>query len=154
MLAAFRPVRRLLPTVVAMTYAGDLSPLQAWELLGSDREAVLVDVRSEPEWVFIGLPDVSELGKRLIMVSWSHWPSGTRNSRFLEQLSAAGVTGTGPVLFLCRSGVRSQAAAAAATAAGIAPAYNVSEGFEGDLDENHRRVRNGWRVHGLPWRQS
>lgn len=137
-----------------MSYAGDLSPLQAWELLGSDSEAVLVDVRSEPEWVFVGIPDLSSLGKRPVLVSWSSWPSGARNSHFLEQLATAGVTGTGPVLFLCRSGVRSQAAAVTATAAGISPAYNISEGFEGDLDGEHRRGRTGWRVHGLPWRQS
>lgn len=134
-----------------MTYAGDLTPTEAWELLERDPAAVLVDVRSEAEWLFVGVPDLSALGKRLVTVSWTHWPSGERHPRFVEALQEAGVTA--PALFLCRSGARSQGAAAAATAAGIGPSYNVSEGFEGDLDEHGHRGRNGWRAHGLPWRQ-
>lgn len=137
-----------------MSYAGDLTPPEAWTLLQTDPEATLVDVRSEAEWAFVGLPDVTPLGKSVVTVAWNHWPDGTRNESFVDDLRAAGVTGTGPVVFLCRSGARSRAAATAATAAGIAPAYNVSEGFEGDLDEDGHRGRNGWRASGLPWRQS
>lgn len=137
-----------------MTYAGDLTPPEAWDVLQQEPEAVLVDVRSEAEWMFVGLPDVTGLGKKLVTVSWNHWPGGARNPRFLEELTEAGVTGEGPVLFICRSGARSKAAAVAATEAGIAPSYNVSEGFEGDLDEAGHRGGNGWRAHGLPWRQS
>ena len=136
-----------------MTYAGDLTPSEAWELLDRDSRAVLVDVRSEPEWMFVGVPDVSPLGKKLVTVSWNNWPGG-RNDRFLDDLAAAGVSGEGPVLFICRSGARSRSAAVAATAAGIDPSYNVSEGFEGDLDEHGHRAVNGWKTHGLPWRQS
>jgi rhodanese-related sulfurtransferase len=136
-----------------MTYAGDLTPPQAWELLDSDPTAVLVDVRSQPEWMFVGVPDVSPLGKKLVTISWNHWPGG-HNDRFLEDLADAGVDGEGPVLFICRSGARSRSAAVAATQAGIAPSYNVSEGFEGDLDDAGHRGGNGWRAHGLPWRQS
>jgi rhodanese-related sulfurtransferase len=137
-----------------MTYAGDLTPTEAWELLASDPAAVLVDVRTEAEWTFVGVPDVNDLGKRLVTVAWNHWPSGTRNEHFLEDLSGAGVVGDGPVLFICRSGARSAAAAALASDAGVTPSYNVSEGFEGDLDEHGRRGGSGWRAHGLPWRQS
>lgn len=137
-----------------MTYAGDLSPAEAWGLLRADPRAVLVDVRSEAEWVFVGLPDVTPLGKKVVTVAWNHWPGGSRNQRFVEDLHEAGVEGEGPVLFLCRSGARSRAAAVAATEAGIAPAYNISEGFEGDLDEDGHRGRSGWRARGLPWRQS
>jgi rhodanese-related sulfurtransferase len=137
-----------------MTYAGDLSPTEAWALLERDPEAVLVDVRSEAEWIFVGVPDVTDLGKKLVMVSWNHWPGGARNPQFLEELAAAGVAGEGPTLFICRSGARSQAAALAATQAGVAPSYNVSEGFEGDLDGSGHRGSTGWRARGLPWRQS
>jgi rhodanese-related sulfurtransferase len=137
-----------------MDYAGDLTPLEAWDLLDRDPGAVLVDVRSEAEWIFVGLPDVTALGKKLVTVSWNHWPGGTRNPHFLDQLAARGVTGGEPVLFICRSGARSRSAAVAATAAGIAPSFNVAEGFEGDLDEAGHRGSNGWRAHGLPWRQS
>jgi rhodanese-related sulfurtransferase len=136
-----------------MTYAGDLTPTEAWEMLDSDSGAVLVDVRSEAEWMFVGVPDVTGLGKKLVTVSWNRWPEGTRNPQFLEELAAAGVS-EGPVLFICRSGARSRAAAVAATQAGLAPSYNVSEGFEGDLDETGHRGIEGWRARGLPWRQS
>ena len=136
-----------------MTYAGDLTPSEAWELLGSDPGAVLVDVRSEAELMFVGVPDVTSLGKKLVTVPWNHWPGGTRNATFLDDLRAHGVD-SGPVLFLCRSGARSKAAAAAATEAGIAPSFNVSEGFEGDLDDAGHRGGSGWRAAGLPWRQS
>jgi rhodanese-related sulfurtransferase len=142
------------PTVVDMTYAGDLTPTEAWELLQRDPDAVLVDVRSEAEWMFVGVPDVTGLGKKLVTIPWNHWPGGTRNDDFLDQLATAGVPGGGPVLFICRSGARSRAAAVAATQAGIAPSYNVSEGFEGDLDEAGHRGSAGWRANGLPWRQS
>ena len=136
-----------------MDYAGDLTPREACELLDRDPRAVLVDVRSEPEWMFVGVPDVTGLGKRLVTVSWNLWPGG-RNERFLDELGAAGVSGGDPVLFICRSGARSRSAAVAATQAGIGPSYNVAEGFEGDLDEEGHRGRSGWRAHGLPWRQS
>jgi rhodanese-related sulfurtransferase len=136
-----------------MTYAGDVTPTEAWQLLEREPEAVLVDVRSEPEWAFVGVPDVSPVGKRVVTVEWSHWPSGRRNETFLEQLAEAGVTG-GPVVFLCRSGVRSQGAATVATAAGIAPSYNIEDGFEGQLDAEGHRGNGGWRAAGLPWRQS
>jgi rhodanese-related sulfurtransferase len=137
-----------------MTYAGDLTPTEAWELLERAPEATLVDVRTDAEWMFVGVPDLTGVGKKLVTVSWNHWPDGTLNRGFLEELTAAGVDGEGPVLFICRSGVRSRSAAVTATRAGIAPSYNVSEGFEGELDETGRRGRNGWRAAGLPWRQS
>ncbi|HEX6247626.1 MAG TPA: rhodanese-like domain-containing protein [Nocardioidaceae bacterium] len=136
-----------------MTYAGELHPHEAWELLDRDPEAVLVDVRSEAEWMFVGVPDITALGKKLVTVSWNLWPSGRRNEEFLEQLAETGVPGPGPVLFICRSGVRSKAAAELATLAGITPSYNVSQGFEGDLDEQGHRGGAGWRAAGLPWRQ-
>jgi rhodanese-related sulfurtransferase len=142
------------PNLVGMTYAGDLTPTEAWELLHRDPEAVLVDVRTEAEWMFVGVPDLTPVGKKLVTVSWNRWPEGTRNLGFLEELTAAGVDGEGPVLFICRSGVRSRAAAITATTAGIAPSYNVGEGFEGELDESGHRGGNGWRAAGLPWRQS
>lgn len=137
-----------------MTYAGDLSPADTWALLEREPDSVLVDVRTEAEWTFVGLPDVSGLGKKLLTVSWNRWPGGTPNSRFLEELRAAGVADASHVVFICRSGHRSMHAAIAATDAGLAPAYNVGEGFEGDLDAWEHRGTNGWRARGLPWRQS
>lgn len=134
-------------------YAGDIDPQEAWEMLSTTENAVLVDVRTDAEWRFVGVPDTSSLNKGALLVEWN--TATGRNPDFLAELEAHGVTrGTGPVLFLCRSGVRSIAAAQAATAAGIEPAYNITEGFEGPLDDAGHRGGAGWKATGLPWRQS
>lgn len=135
-------------------YAGDLAPRQAWDLLASDPEAVLVDVRTSAEWQWVGGADLSQLGKQVVGIEWMT-SAGEPNQRFAEQLAEAGLSPETPVLFLCRSGGRSAAAATLATAAGFTTAYNVAEGFEGDPDDGgHRGTVNGWKVAGLPWRQS
>lgn len=138
-----------------MPYAGDLDPAESYRLLTDDPAAVLVDVRTRAEWSYVGGPDLSTLGKPVVQVEWVSFPSGVRNESFLAELAAAGVAKEAPVLFLCRSGVRSVAAAEAATAAGYARAYNVLQGFEGNPDgAGHRSTTSGWKVAGLPWRQS
>lgn len=135
-------------------YAGDLGPEEAYRLLASDPAAVLVDVRTRAEWTFVGVPDLSGLGKRVIQAEWLDYPAGQHNPRFLDELAAAGVDPQAPVLFVCRSGQRSAMAASAATAAGYAHAYNVAQGFEGPPDQaGHRGTSGGWKASGLPWRQ-
>ena len=135
-----------------VSYAGDITPQQAWELLQEDPDAVLVDVRTDAEWKYVGVPETSPIGRRTVFVEWVSYPNGARNEKFVDQLKEAGIGG--PVIFLCRSGQRSIGAAEAATAAGLAPAYNVLEGFEGALDAEGHRGGQGWRAAGLPWRQS
>ncbi|MGV0584165.1 rhodanese-like domain-containing protein [Mycobacteroides chelonae] len=137
-----------------MGYAGDITPEAAWALLKENPEAVLVDVRTSAEWKWVGVPDLTELGRDVVYVEWVR-SNGERNEQFLDELAAAGVTpGERPVVFLCRSGNRSIGSAELATEAGIAPSYNVLDGFEGNLDENGHRGGVGWRAIGLPWRQS
>ncbi|UCZ59960.1 rhodanese-like domain-containing protein [Mycolicibacterium phocaicum] len=137
-----------------MSYAGDITPQQAWELLSENPEAVLVDCRTDAEWRWVGVPDISSLGRDVVYIEWVS-NDGKRNTGFVDDLLAAGVTpGERPVVFLCRSGNRSIGAAEAATAAGIGPSYNVLDGFEGHLDEQGHRGRSGWRAIGLPWVQS
>lgn len=138
-----------------MSYAGDLTPQQAWDLLREHPRAVLVDVRTDAEWRFVGVPDTAELGRPPVMVEWVT-VAGTRNDNFVDALRGAGIAGgtDAEVIFLCRSGQRSIGAAEAATAAGIAPSYNVLDGFEGGLDEHGHRGGTGWRALGLSWRQS
>ena len=134
-------------------YAGDITPQQAWTLLQSDPGAVLVDVRTDAEWRFVGLPDLSSTGREPVLTQWVD-VAGRPNPSFVADLGAAGVTPERPVVFLCRSGARSIGAAKAATAAGLGPAYNVLEGFEGALDGAGHRGSDGWRAAGLPWTQS
>lgn len=132
-------------------YAGDLECADAWRMLEADPQAVLVDVRTRAEWDFVGVPDVSDLGGRVAFVQWQDYPSGTPNPEFVDTLRP--LAGR-PLIFLCRSGGRSVAAALAATAAGLGPAYNVLDGFEGDIDASGRRGATGWRAVGLPWRHA
>lgn len=137
-------------------YAGDLSVTEAWDLLAQDPKAQLVDVRTTAEWSFVGLPDLSGLKRTLHCIEWQQFPGGMANLGFVQeaaaQLSADKDT---PILFLCRSGGRSRAAAMAMAAAGYSKAFNIAGGFEGDLDaQGHRGKTNGWKAAGLPWRQS
>ncbi|OPX06517.1 rhodanese-like domain-containing protein [Mycobacterium sp. AT1] len=137
-----------------MSYAGDITPEEAWKLLADDPEAVLVDCRTEAEWRFVGVPDVSSLRRDVLYVEWNR-SDGSHNDRFVDDLMSAGVTpGERPVVFLCRSGNRSIGAAEAATGAGMTPSFNVLDGFEGNLDEAGHRGTTGWKAVGLPWRQS
>lgn len=135
-------------------YAGDVSPKEAWDILAKEPDAVLVDCRTDAEWNFVGLPDLSPLSKQTVLIPWQLFPSMSANPRFVEQLSAEGAKPDAPVLFLCRSGARSRSAAIAGTAAGFRKAYNVSDGFEGPHDgDKHRGKVAGWKADGLPWRQ-
>ena len=140
-------------------YAGDLQIQDAWALLQSDPGGQLVDVRTVAEWNFVGQPDLRSLGRRVHFVEWQMFPSMAVNPDFTaaaaRELRGAGAANDTPVLCLCRSGVRSRAAAIALTKAGFTRAYNIAGGFEGDVDPlGHRGHVNGWKAADLPWRQS
>ena len=138
----------------AAGYAGDIPPETAWEMLSTEPQAVLIDVRTDAEWAYVGRPDLRALGKTPLLIPWKLFPDMARNERFTEQVAAAGVGPADTVLLLCRSGQRSAAAAAALTAAGFGRCYNVAEGFEGDKNaEGHRSRLGGWKLRGLPWIQ-
>lgn len=135
-------------------YGGDVAPKQAWEILAENPDAVLVDVRTQPEWVFVGVPDLSPLGKRAVFIPWQVYPSMQVNVEFAKQVQAAGAKPDAPVLFLCRSGGRSKAAAMALSQMGFTRAYNIAGGFEGGHDgSKHRGAKEGWKFTGLPWIQ-
>ena len=126
-------------------YAGDVSPQLAWQWV-SRGEAVLVDIRSDAEREWVGfVPDA-------VPVVWKQWPGMAMNTSFDEQIQ--GAAGGKAVVLLCRSGVRSIAAAKRASELDL-KAYNILEGFEGDPDSSAQRgKRGGWRYRGLPWRQN
>jgi rhodanese-related sulfurtransferase len=135
-------------------YAGDIDCKEAWDVLQRDPSAVLVDVRTVPEWEFVGLPDLSSVGKQTALVQWQIYRGPAPNPDFLSELEGAAIAKDATVLFLCRSGARSKSAAIAATAAGYSTCYNVSGGFEGPPDgERHRGTVDGWKACGLPWEQ-
>ncbi|MDB5779454.1 MAG: thiosulfate sulfurtransferase [Polaromonas sp.] len=129
----------------ATGYAGDIPPALAWQWMQSG-EAVLVDVRTDAEREWVGFVPGA------VPVAWKQWPGMALNPGFDDALKAAVPAGT-RVLLLCRSGVRSMAAARRAAELGL-EAYNILEGFEGGADEQAQRGhRGGWRMRGLPWMQ-
>ena len=126
-------------------YAGDVSPAQAWAWVQAG-QAVLIDIRSDAEREWVGFVPGA------VALAWKQWPGMAINPAFDLGLRAAVPAGKKAVL-LCRSGVRSIAAAKRATELGL-QAYNILEGFEGDADGNgHRGVQAGWKQRGLPWQQ-
>jgi rhodanese-related sulfurtransferase len=131
----------------SLPHAGSVSPDEAWALV-SNGQAVLVDVRSNEERVFVGYAPGS------VHVPWASGTALTRNPRFARELEARLGGKDKIALLLCRNGRRSALAAEAAAKAGFALVFSVLEGFEGDLDEHQQRGHlNGWRVRGLPWMQ-
>ncbi len=136
------------------TYAGEITPTEAWTRLSEDPRTRLIDVRTQAEWVYVGLPDLAAIEKQPLLVSWQVFPTMARNDAFADQLAAQGVRRDDPLLFICRSGVRSKAAAELMTSLGYTACWNVSDGFEGQLDDQrHRGGRGGWKAAGLPWIQ-
>jgi rhodanese-related sulfurtransferase len=132
---------------VDLPYAGAVTPQEAWRLV-SAYGAKLIDVRSVAEYEFIGRVPGS------VLIPWKHWPGGELNRQFVSELRQH-CAPDDTVLFLCRSAHRSHAAAALAMASGYARAFNILEGFEGDLDARQQRgATGGWRHAGLPWVQN
>ncbi|MEJ1194481.1 rhodanese-like domain-containing protein [Arthrobacter sp. R4] len=130
-----------------MSYAGDLTPQEAWTKL--EQGAILVDVRTEGEWAHIGIPDTKATDNDPLFIQWT-FPGGIPNPEFLTDLRQQAPEDTGTeLLFICRSGQRSISAAIAATQAGFT-SYNVLEGFEGEPDRYGERTVNGWKNRGLP----
>lgn len=139
----------------------EVLPHEAWAELEEDPRAALIDVRTRPEWMFVGVPDLSGVGKSTVFVEWRRFPDMAVNPAFVDELLQ---TFEQPLpeklFFICRSGSRSMEAALAVQAEldrrGVPVAcFNVGEGFEGDLDaEGHRGSENGWKARALPWRQT
>lgn len=129
-----------------------------WAHLKDDAKAVLIDVRTRPEWTFVGLPDLSALNKRVVTIEWQTFPDNRVDPDFVEKLSGllegAGVSKDDELFFVCRSGARSRSAAVAMADAGYTRCRNVEDGFEGPLDPTQKRGQvAGWKAAGLPWRQ-
>lgn len=136
----------------------DVEVKEVWRRLEEEPDAVLIDVRSQSEWTFVGLPDLSPIGKQVVTIEWQTFPGGVTNASFVDQLSSdLAELGAGPdtsLFFICRSGGRSLAAAQMMAAAGYRGSHNVADGFEGPLDgDRHRGTVAGWVATGLPWVQ-
>lgn len=135
----------------------DLTPQQAYDLMQKNPRAVLIDVRSSMEYLFVGHP------KGSIHVAWIDEPDWKINPHFAAQVrqvmlggisAIEGKGSTAPVVLICRSGKRSLEAGELLAKEGFSEVFHVTEGFEGELDDSHHRSTvGGWRFHGLPWEQ-
>jgi rhodanese-related sulfurtransferase len=131
---------------MGQSYAGDIMPEEAHRVLTENPKAILVDVRTAGEWLHVGVPDLGGLGKDIVRLSWIVQPGMPPNPEFVGSLAQQVADKETPLLFICKSGGRSRAAAMAMTAAGYGRCYNVAEGFEGAGFPG-----SGWRSKGLPW---
>jgi rhodanese-related sulfurtransferase len=132
----------------------NVSPRKTWDALKAEPTAQLVDVRTDAEWNFVGVPDLASAGKQVVLIPWQVYPAMQVNAAFVEHLKEAGFGPEQHIYFMCRSGARSMAAAQAAQAAGYGQVYNVADGFEGPPDgDGHRGTVAGWKADALPWRQ-
>jgi rhodanese-related sulfurtransferase len=135
----------------------DVPAQEAWARLEIDPEAVLIDVRTKAEWTFVGVPDLSAIGRQAVTIEWQSL-DGRVAPDFAERLSGylknAGKGEDTELFFICRSGARSRAAAEAMTSAGYGRCHNVADGFEGPPDAGRQRGKvAGWKAAGLPWVQ-
>ena len=131
----------------SLPYFGASTPIETQFIQLNASSAFIVDVRTRAEWIYVGSVPGS------VQIEWQSFPTGELNSSFLDQLQQ-NVPADAYVLFLCRSGARSHAAASLASNAGFSKAINVIDGFEGDKDTSgHRGKTSGWKFSGLPWIQ-
>ncbi len=138
-----------------LEYAGEISPSAAYDFI-SKTPSLVVDVRTAPEWQFVGVPDLSATVSQLLNLSWKTYPNFAINAQFADVLAAQpNINKDTPLFFLCRSGGRSLDAAVAMTALGYQYCYNITGGFEGDPNENGKRgTKNCWKSASLPWGQA
>ena len=137
-----------------LNYCGDVAPEDAYDFL-KIHQGVIVDVRTPPEWQFVGVPDLAGTKGKLATVSWKNYPDFSPNTQFsYEMHTISGVNKETPLLFICRSGGRSLDAALAMTQAGYRYCFNIEGGFEGEPDaKGHRGTGQGWKARQLPWKQ-
>lgn len=136
-------------------YKADISPKEAWELLSDNDDAVLVDVRTENEWALVGVPDLSDINKKVIFKEWRLSEDMSVNPKFLDEMQSEVEDKSRDILFLCRSGGRSAEAATLMTQMGYENCYNIQSGFEGEPDDDGQRgTIDGWKHDKLPWRQN
>ena len=137
-----------------------ITPKEAFELLKEDKNSALVDVRTFEEFTFVGLVDAAAFGNRMVLLPWQIFPEMQENPDFSSSLDDSlnklfpNQAKEAKLVFICRTGGRSNNAAIYASNLGYKNSYNVTSGFEGDLDSSGKRAKvNGWKFDNLPWRQ-
>ena len=132
----------------------NITSIECFNKLSEISNSYLIDIRTKPEWEFIGVPDLSSLNKKTIFISWLVYPEMRINSYFEKQINESNIEKNDKLFFICRSGRRSFQAAKFLSHSGYNYCYNVSDGFEGKKNSlNQRSTINGWKFNNLPWNQ-
>ena len=127
---------------------------ECFENLSNEKDAYLIDVRTQAEWQFVGVPDLSLITKEVIFVTWQIYPKMNENKNFEKQILDIGIKKNNQLYLICRSGQRSYNAAKLLFDNGFINCFNLSDGFEGDLNQHKKRsLINGWKYNNLPWKQ-
>jgi len=131
----------------------NFSSLECFEILSNNFNSQLIDVRTKPEWAYVGIPDLSSINKQVVFVSWKTYPKMKINKFFESQVLKTNIKKNDNLFFICRSGSRSLNAAEFFISRGFSNSFNVSDGFEGKLNQHHKRgLIDGWQFNNLPWR--
>ena len=131
-----------------------VTSVECYNKLSQISNSCLIDIRTKPEWEFIGVPDLSSLNKKTIFISWHMYPEMKINSLFENQITESNIKKNDNLFLICRSGNRSSNAAELLTSRGFTNCFNVKDGFEGEIGPNHQRSTiNGWKYCKLPWKQ-
>ena len=132
----------------------NISSQECFEKLSIEVNSQLIDVRTKPEWIYVGVPDLSSINKNVILISWQVYPEMETNKFFENQILESNIKKNDNLYFICRSGNRSYNAAEFLTSQGFSHCFNVIDGFEGKLNHKHQRALiDGWQFNNLPWKQ-
>ena len=132
----------------------NISSRECFEKLSIEGNSQLIDVRTKPEWIYVGVPDLSSINKKVIFVSWQVYPEMGTNKFFENQILESNIKKDNNLYFICRSGNRSNNAAEFLASRGFSNCFNVIDGFEGKLNhECQRALIDGWQFNNLPWKQ-
>ena len=135
-------------------YIQNISSQDCFEKLSREDDSYLIDVRTKPEWLYVGAPNLKSLQKNTIFVEWQIHPDMQININFESEILKSGISKKDSVFLICRSGQRSLDAAYFLKSCGFTKCYNVTDGFEGKLNhDKHRSTSEGWKFHNLPWKQ-
>ena len=132
----------------------NISSQECFKKLSIEVHSQLIDVRTKPEWIYVGVPDLSSINKKVIFVSWQVYPEMGTNKFFENQILESNIKKDNNLYFICRSGNRSNNAAEFLASRGFSNCFNVIDGFEGKLNhERQRTLIDGWQFNNLPWKQ-
>ena len=132
----------------------EINSCDCFKILKNHSKSHLIDVRTKPEWEFVGIPDLTNINKKTFFISWQLYPDMRINYNFEKEIFQLNIKQEDIIFLICRSGQRSQEAATYLNKLGYRNCYNVSDGFEGYKDlRHHRAFVNGWKYNSLPWKQ-